>query len=154
MFLSYELSPAAVFAWCAYLHLQRVLCASQHGGQAAKQSGRWSIVNYAPQAGQMLCNVNQFLAATDEAIVLDCGSQIFTRLGLSSADGDSNRHQSQQSAMQALVQQLVHDRLPAPGVLRIDQVGLLLHMRLFMQTASAFAWHTKRCTASVSDWHF
>lgn len=44
--------------------------------------------------------------------------------------------------MQALVQQLVHDRLPAPSVLRIDQVGLLLHMRLFMQPASAVAWHT------------
>ena len=75
--------------------------------------------------------------------MLDCGSQIFTRLGLSSADDDTDRHQSQQSAMQALVQQLVHDRLPAPSVLRIDQVGLLLHMRLFMQPASAVVWHTE-----------
>ncbi|KAL0045444.1 hypothetical protein WJX82_006816 [Trebouxia sp. C0006] len=55
---------------------------------------------------------------TDEAIVLDCGSQIFMRLGLQT--GDDPAH-SAQPDMQALVQQMVLNRIPAPGLLRIDQ---------------------------------
>ena len=61
-------------------------------------------------------------------MVLDCGNQIFTSLGV------TNRQESAaaadaaspvQPAMQRLVQQLVHARVPAPGILRIDQVACL-----------------------------
>ncbi|KAA6429955.1 MAG: hypothetical protein FRX49_00387 [Trebouxia sp. A1-2] len=56
----------------------------------------------------------------DEAIVLDCGCQIFMRLGLQT--GDDPAHSAHPN-MQALVQQLVQNRIPAPGLLRIDQAS-------------------------------
>ncbi len=62
------------------------------------------------------------MAYADEAIVLDCGSQIFMRLGLQT--GDDPAH-SAQPDMQALVQQMVLNRIPAPGLLRIDQVATI-----------------------------
>ncbi len=68
----------------------------------------------------LLDRVTPCLAHADEAIVLDCGSQIFMRLGLQT--GDDPAH-SAQPDMQALVQQMVLNRIPAPGLLRIDQVA-------------------------------
>lgn len=62
------------------------------------------------------------MSHADEAIVLDCGSQIFMRLGLQT--GDDSAH-SALPHMQALVQQLVQNRIPAPGLLRIDQVATI-----------------------------
>ena len=69
-----------------------------------------------------MSNITLCLAHADEAIVLDCGSQIFMRLGLQT--GDDPAH-SAQADMQALVQQLVLNRIPAPGLLRIDQVATI-----------------------------
>ncbi len=62
------------------------------------------------------------LYTTDETVVLDCGNQIFTRSGLAQDDDQTEGSDSAQLAMQALVQQLVQNRVPAPGVLRLDQV--------------------------------
>ena len=67
-----------------------------------------------------MSNTIPCLAHADEAIVLDCGSQILMRLGLQ--NGTHPAH-SAQPDMQALIQQLVQNRIPAPGLLRIDQVA-------------------------------
>lgn len=55
-----------------------------------------------------------------DTVVMDCGSQIFTRPGLASVPEAALA--SVQPSTEALLEQLMHNRVPAPAVLRLHQV--------------------------------
>ena len=57
-----------------------------------------------------------------DTVVLDCGSQIFVRPGVANAPEATLA--SVQPSIQALLEQLMHNRVPAPAVLRLHQVCL------------------------------
>ena len=63
---------------------------------------------------------------TGEATVLDCGNQIFTSAGEPNEQEVADAANAAQPAMQRLLQQLVHARVPVPAVLRIDKVACLI----------------------------
>lgn len=57
-----------------------------------------------------------------DTAVLDCGNQIFVRPGL--ANVPEAALASVQSKIEAMLEQLVNNRVPAPAVLRLHQVCL------------------------------
>ena len=57
-----------------------------------------------------------------DTVVLDCGNQIFARPGLASVPEAALA--SVQPKTEALLEQLMHNRVPAPAVLRLHQVCL------------------------------
>ena len=58
-----------------------------------------------------------------DTVVLDCGSQIFSRLGHASAPGQGQNSAEAESSTETLLGQLMHNRVPAPAVLRLHQVN-------------------------------
>ena len=72
-----------------------------------------------------------------DTVVLDCGSQIFTRPGLASVPEAALA--SVQPSIEALLQQLMHNRVPAPAVLRLHQVRLatLISIHLVLPVLTA-----------------
>ena len=61
---------------------------------------------------------------TGDTVVLDCGNQIFTRTALASEPEAAIL--SVQPKIESFLRQLMHNRVPAPGVLRLHQVPLPL----------------------------
>lgn len=57
-----------------------------------------------------------------DTVVLDCGSQIFVRRGLESVPQAALA--SVQPRIEALLETLMHNRVPAPAVLTLHQVCL------------------------------
>lgn len=70
------------------------------------------------------------------------------RLGLQT--GDDPAHSAHPN-MQALVQQLVQNRIPAPGLLRIDQVATVYS--LLSTLTELLSWHACRYDENVSHKH-